>query len=590
MNHTKISAGLKPARIFFAALLLALALAGCTRTPSKPKPAAGEECGAADIGPAATSIPAPPGEKPSNGDWLIYRLDAEPATLNPIVATDLYAENIDNFMREYLLDQDIETEEFKPQLAERWEISEDKLTFTFWLRRDVKWQDGVPFTAQDVVYSFYRLMDPKVDAAPWRTYYTDCDSVTALDDYTVRFHWKKPYFKALELSGRLYIVPKHILDNGADFNSHPFGRHPVFTGPYRFLAWKTGQEIVLERNPDYWGPRPHLDRIIFKVVIDDTVALQLFEQGGLDFIETINPTQWKFQTASPSFLAHANRLYYDYPGFGYIGWNLRRPPFDDRRVRLAMTLALNREAIRKNISYCLSTIVSGSEYIRSPYYDQTILPWPYDPAQAKKLLDQAGWDHFNSEGWREKNGKPLRFEFLYTPGSPIAEQIGTIFKEDLKKIGVDMSLRQLEWAAFMDRVQQWDFDAAYMGWSLDADPDPYQIWHSSGADIKGSSNHVGFKNAEVDRLIELNRREFDKQKRVQYLHQIHRILHQEQPYTFLFSPKHRSVIDQRFHNVKTYPLRPSFKFEEWYVPKELQKYHSEAPPSADFQKPGNQVK
>ena len=577
MKPVKIrTTGFKPvARSVFAALLLALALSACTRTPSNPKTAASEECKVADLGPANSSLPAPPGEKPSDGDWLVYRLEAEPGTLNPLITNDGYAQDVDNnFMEEFLFKRDIETQEFKPQLAERWEVSEDKLEFTFYLRRGVKWHDGAPFTAQDVVYTFQRIMDLKVDAAVARSYYSECESVTALDDYTVRFRWKKPYFKALELSGEMDIVPQHVLNDGTDFNSHPFGRHPIFTGPYRLREWKTGQEIVLERNPDYWGPRPHLDRIVFKIITDNDAALQLFNQGGLDFMNRITPIQWREQTNSPSFLLRANKLYYDYPYFNYIGWNLRRPPFDDRRVRLAMTLTLDRQALLKNIYYCLGTVVSGEAYVQTPYYDQTIKPWPHDPEQAKKLLDEAGWIDHDGDGWRDKDGKPFRFEFLYSTGSQTAEKIATIFKEDLQKIGVDMVIRQLDWAVYLEQVQQWNFDACTMGWSLVPDPDPYQIWHSSGADLKNSSNHVGFKNPEVDRLIELNRREFDKQKRVQYSRQIHRILHQEQPYTFLLAPKWLSVIDKRFHNVKTYPLRPSFKFEEWYVPKELQKYSS----------------
>jgi len=567
------NAGDSLVRPFLLLLLLAIGFLSCTRRPESPAPAGAEPgCGQVDFRPAVNSLPAPAGEKPEDGDWLIYRFEAEPATLNPLIATDNYEQIINSFMQETLLDQDIGTQEFKPKLAERWEVSEDKLTFTFWLRHDVKWHDRVPLTAKDVVYSFQRILDPKVDAAPLRTYYTDCESVTALDDYTVQFRWKKPYFKALEFSGGMYIVPKHILDNGADFNSHPFGRRPIFTGPYRFKEWKTGQEIVIERNPDYWGTQPHLDRIVFKIIIDDTVALQVFKQGGIDFLERLTAIQWKEQTNSPSFLTHAHKLYYDYPYFNYIGWNLRQPPFDDRRVRLAMTLALNREAILKTVHSCMGSVISGNSYVKTPYYDQTIKPWPYDPERAKQLLDQAGWSDHDQDGWRDRDGKPFRFEFLYSSGSTTAEMIATIFKEDLKKIGVDMTIRQLEWAVFLENIQEWKFDACTLAWALDANPDFYQLWDSSQADIKGSSNHVGFKNAEVDKLIELNRREFDKPKRIEYARQVHRILHQEQPYTFLFAPKWLSVMDKRFHNVLTYPLRPCFKFEDWYVPKELQKY------------------
>lgn len=551
---------------------LLFSVLACTRRPEAPTQKDQPACGEIDFRPAVNSLPAPPGEKPADGDWLILRLEGEPGTLNPIILNDVPALQINQFMQEGLLERDIGTLEFKPKLAERWEVSADKLTFTFWLRRGVKWHDGAPFTAHDVVYSFQRIMDPKVDAAVARSYYSQCESVIALDDYTVQFHWRRPYFKALEFSGGIDIVPRHLFADGADFNSHPFGRHPIFTGPYRFQEWKTGQEIVLERNPDYWGERPRLDRIVFKIIIDDTVALQVFKKGGVDFLERLSAVQWNEQTNSPAFLAKAHKLYYDYPFFSYIGWNLRRPPFDDRRVRLAMTLALNREAILKTVYGCMGTVISGSAYFKTPYYDESIRPWPYAPDQARRLLDEAGWVDHDQDGWRDRDGKPFRFEFLYSSGSSTAEMIATIFKEDLKKLGVDMTIRQLEWAVFLQQIQNWDFDACTLGWALEADPDFYQIWDSSQAEIKGSSNHVGFKHPEVDRLIELNRREFDRQKRIEYARRIHRLLHEEQPYTFLFAPKWLSVINNRFHNVITYPLRPCFKFEEWYVPVELQKY------------------
>ena len=140
-----------------------------------------------------------------------------------------------------LLDMDLATQELIPLMAEKWEVSDDKLTFTFHLRHDVKWHDGKPFTADDVIYSFNKVMDPKVDAAPLRIYYIDCAEAKKIDDYTVRFRWKQPYFKALEELGGLPIVPKHIMDDGTDFNKHPYGRNPIGTGAYKFVKWETGK-------------------------------------------------------------------------------------------------------------------------------------------------------------------------------------------------------------------------------------------------------------------------------------------------------------------------------------------------------------
>jgi len=510
-------------------------------------------------------------QEPAFGDWLVRRLSAEPATLNPITATDVYSEMVFSLVMETLLEMDLATQELVPLLAERYEISPDKLVFTFYLRKNVFWQDGKPFNADDVIYSFERIMDPKVDSAHLRVYYLDCVEAKKLDDYTVRFRWRVPYFKSLEMLGGLPIVPKHILDDGTDFNAHPFGRALIGTGPYQMVSWETGKRIELVRNKDYWGKPGYFERIIFKIITDDNVSLQVFNQGGIDLVG-LTPIQWLKQTNYSGFLKRANKIAYDYPQFGYIGWNLRRPPFDDKKVRKAMTMLLNRDAILKNIYFCLGKVVSGPVYINTPYYDHSIQPLAYDPAQAKQLLTEAGWIDQNQDGIREKQGKDFRFELLIPAGNENAEKLATIFKEDLKKAGIEMSIRMLEWSVFLKNLNEWKFDACMLGWAMDANTDLYQIWHSSLADIKASSNHIGYKNPEVDRLIEQARKEFDKEKRVQMYHQIHRIIAEDQPYTFLFTNKALIAIDKRIKNVIPYPIRPSFKFTDWFVPIELQKY------------------
>ena len=569
-------------------LLTVMALCACKPKPQAQTTGPGEnpknprESSACPANPefpgAVTKIPAAPDEKPVPGDWLVRRLPDEPPTLNPILVTDVPATIVNYLIMETMLDMDLATGDLTPMLAESYEISPDKLEFTFHLRKDVKWHDGKPFNADDVIYSFQRTMDPKVDSASLRIYFVDCTEAKKIDDYTVRFRWKQPYFKALESLGQnLYLVPKHILNDGTDFNKHPFGRKPVGTGPYKLVSWETGKRMELVKNKDYWGKPGNLDRIIFKMITDENVALQVFNQGELDTVG-LTPTQWLKQTNNPQFLQRATKLYYDYPQFMYIGWNLRRPPFDDRKVRTAMTLMLDRDTILKNIFFCLGKVVSGPDDINSPYYDQSIKPLPYDPEKAKKLLDEAGWADHNGDGIRDKDGKDFKFELLIPAGSQDYEKIATIYKEDLeKKAGIKMEIRKLDWATFLKNIQEWSFDASMLGWALDPNPDHYQLWHSSVADVKGSSNHVGYKNPGVDKLIEQARAEFDKQKRISIHHQIHRILAEDQPYTFLFNHKELAAMDKRFRNVIPYPIRPTFRFVEWFTPEPLQKFKEDQP-------------
>ncbi|HBZ55879.1 MAG TPA: peptide-binding protein, partial [Syntrophobacteraceae bacterium] len=327
---------------------------------------------------------------PDDGDWLVAHLSAEPATLNPITATDAYASQINQYIYESLLKRDERTTRLVPELAESWDVAEDHLTYTFHLKKDVAWQDGVPFTARDVVFSYQRIQDPKVDAAHQRNYYRDIDQLEMLDDYTVRFRYRVPYYRALEVCGEMPIVPAHLFAEGDDFNLHPIGRQPLGTGPYRLIKWDTGEQIVLERDDRYWGIKPHLRRIVFKVVTDSTVALEVLKQHGLD-VMSLRPIQWSMQTRGKRFQQDFQKLKYYLPSYNFIGWNLRRPLFQDRRVRQAMTMLVNREPILKKILFGLGTVVSGPFYVNSPDYNQAIKPYPYDPKRALELLNEAGW-------------------------------------------------------------------------------------------------------------------------------------------------------------------------------------------------------
>ena len=518
----------------------------------------------------APSWAASQGDVPVQGDWLVDQLSAEPSTLNPIVATDAYSASIDSYIYESLLKRNEKTLELEPVLAERWEISEDHLTYTFYLKKNVFWQDGKPFTARDVQFSFDRIRDPKVDAAHLRNYYRDIKELDVLDDYTVRFRYRVPYFLALEFCGGIPIVPAHVFKEGDDFNQHPTGRSPIGTGPYRFLEWRTGEEVVLVRNENYWGEQPYLNRIVFKVISDATVALQVLKQGGLDTMG-LTPIQWVKQTENKRFEENYRKFKYYQPRYTYIGWNMRKPLFSDRRVRQAMTMLVDRDMILKKILFGLGTVVTGPFYINSPEYNTDVKPYPYDPQAAVALLKSAGWEDRNGDGILEKDGVPFQFEFLIASASKFAEQLATILQENLKQVGIRMTIRKLEWAVFIQKIDEHNFDACTLAWSMGWESDPYQIWHSSQAD-KGS-NFVGFSNAEADRIIDAARQEFDKDKRNELYHRFHEIVHEEQPYTFLFTLESLETVSDRFRNVNLYPM--GLVPREWWVPRALQKYTSQ---------------
>ena len=464
-----------------------------------------------------------------------------------------------------------------PCLAVSYEIAPDQLTYTFHLRHGVKFHDGTPFTAEDVKYSYDRLMDPKVDAADKRTYFDNIKSCTILDPFTVQFVAKERYFKTLEaLGGTLVIVPKHAFDHGdPDFNKNDFARNPIGTGPYKFVRWKTGSEIVLERNDDYWDtahPR-YPKRLVFQIIQEPFIAAQLLKKGEIDVFDNVSPVIWKFELSHSSILQRDRKLVYPYPAYNYLAFNLRNPLFADIRVRHAVDLLIPRDAILSQIylnEYAVLT--SGFDPIGSRNYNHKVPPTPFDPAQAQQLLTDAGWKNDHGDGILYKNGQPLTFTLLYRAGNPNEQKIVELIQESLTKAGVDLKLERLEFAQWIERVDDWKFEATIGGWALDINGDPSQIWSSDQADLKKSSNFIGYKSAAADKLIAAGKLEYDDEKRALIYQQLHQLIHDDYPCCFLVDPKYIALVSNRFQNVKTFAPRPCFDITQWWVPADQQKY------------------
>jgi peptide/nickel transport system substrate-binding protein len=397
-----------------------------------------------------------------------------------------------------------------------------------------------------------------------------------LDPYTVRFTASEKYFKTLEELGSLAIVPKHAFAQGnPDFNKNDFQRHPIGTGPYKFVRWDSGSQIVLDRNDDYWDtahPR-YPSRIIYQIIQEPYIAAQLVKKGEIDVFDAVSPLIWKHSLEGSPAMSRLRQIVYPYPAYQYVGYNLRLPIFSDVRVRHALDLLMPRDDIISKIylgQYAEKT--SGFDVPSAPSYNHDVAPTPYDPAQAAQLLDNAGWKLNPSDGLRYKDGAPLSFTLLYPAGDVNRGKIAELIQESLLRAGVDLKLSSLQFAQLIDRTDDWKFDAVLMGWSLDINGDPYQIWHSSQADIKKSSNFIGYKNPAADQLIEAGRLEYDDDKRNALYRQLHQIIHDDYPVSFLLNPKMIMVISDRYQDVKIFAPRPCFDITLWWVPKDLQKY------------------
>lgn len=510
-----------------------------------------------------------------DGDWLVWAMRVEPKTLNQInVENDIYSRwiTVRNIF-EPLMVYDFDEVKLKPHLAERCEISSDGLEITFHLREDIHFSDGVPITADDVVFTYQTITDPNIDAANLANMYVDVNRVEKVSDRIVKFYMKRPYFKALEVCSfwDIGIYPKHIYQfkDAKQFNQRV--SDPVGSGPYIFERWDVGRQIVLRRNENYWGPKPHIQKVVYRFITNPIAAIQALKAHQVDLVVIHDPGQFADLVADKEFNKEFDCLPYWAPGdpFYYIGWNEDTPFFSDIRVRLAMTLTINREQIASELLKGYGEITTGPYFIKGTQYDSNILPWPYDPEMAKKLLDKAGWIDRNGDGVREKDGVVFSFKFNYAAGDSLYTPLSTFLKDELAKVGVEVIPDPLEWSVLLPKITDRQFEAMVMGWGGDIVEDNYQIFHSSQVGNRGS-NYVGFKNAQADELLEQIRRTLNPAQRDVLCHRLHRLIYEQQPYTFLFARPIFRAVDKRFQNVNIHKL--GLNYLEWYVPKEKQRY------------------
>ncbi len=548
------------------------------------------------------------GAGPVTGDWLLVHMLSDPEQLNPLTSNDAGASSILGYIFQGLLTRDPRTLELKPLLAEsRPVISKDKLTYTFKIRRDATFQDGHPLTGEDVLFSIKALKCPLVNAPFIRVYYASVVDAQLVDDYTIRFITKEPYFLNEDVLGGIDVLPRHFYDPenllkdvtvrelsrgdsrlpdnvrrfANNFNKN-YNRNPMGSGPYKFQSWKTGQEVILVRDQTYWGKgkpgidQPYLDVYRYRVINNLDAALVRLKSGGLDTMN-LQPLQHLRQTKSKRFRKNYQKLLYFSPGFTYIGWNNAHPIFRDKRVRKAMTYLTNRKQLVKTILFGFGQVIDSPIYRFRPEYDETLASYPYDPEKALGLLREAGWKDTDGDGVLDKviDGKstPFRFEIKFNSGNTIRKSVVLTLQDELKRHGISVTVRQLDWTIFLDDVRNHKFDAMVLGWAMSVrDPDSFQVWHSSQAENKGS-NMISYKNARVDKILEEYRREFDPKKRIELYREFQQILHDEQPYTFLFMGKSISAVHRRLRGVEVLPiggLRPL----EWWVPRSSQKYSS----------------
>ncbi len=477
---------------------------------------------------------------PRPGGTLMIRLDQEPPSLDKITDSALAIDwMLEGSVLESMAAPDASRHPdypLKPVLATDWSISPDQLTFTFHIRRNVRWHDGEPFTGKDVVATVRKILDPNVRAMHLRNNFVDLEDIATVpgDDFTVVAHYRKPYFLAFRALATLSIYPAHLLEKAGDLLQSPLHRAPVGTGPFRFAEWKSGERISFVRNEQYWGRKAWLDRVVYRIVLDPAVGFQMLKNGEFGLYLQLQPRQWVRELEAAGLKGKVYRIKFFSPNYNWIGWNEQRPFFSDVRVRRAMNLAIDTEGIRKAFLLGLDRPTTCHFYLDSSACDRSLSPRPYDPKAAAKLLDEAGWVDHDGDGVRDKDGVPFRFTFLMNADSTFLEKLTPYMQQELHKLGVDMDVRKVDWALFTQLVEEHRFDATSLRWgNSDVVQDPYEIWHSSQA--KDGSNFVFFNDPAVDSLIERARATLEDARRNELYRRMGRLIFDDAPYVFLYS-------------------------------------------------------
>ncbi|MCK4463679.1 MAG: peptide-binding protein [Candidatus Omnitrophica bacterium] len=501
------------------------------------------------------------------GDAFVTASIADARTLVPILASDSASGEIVGMVFNGLVKYD-KFIELTGDLAQSWEIKDDGLTIIFHLRKNVKWHDGRPFTAEDVRFTYGKLIDPDVPT-PYSGDFKKVKFFEALNPYTIKITYKEPFSPGLASWG-MAIMPKHILEN-ENLLTSSFSRSPIGTGPYKFKRWKSSERIDLVSNHGYFEHTPYIDRYIYKVIPDPSTMFLELQTENIDSMG-LSPLQYKRLTDTRYFKKSYRKFRYPSFGYTYMAYNLKSELFTDKRVRQAINYAVDKKEIIDGVLLGLGRICTGPFIPESWAYNKNVKPCPFDVNRAKKLLRTAGWADSDGDGWLDKEGEIFEFTLLTNQGNNLRIKTAEIIQRRLKEVGIKVNIRVLEWAVFINEfVDKKRFEAIILGWSLSRDPDCYDIWHSSKT-RPGEFNFISYSNSGVDKLLIEGRRRFDKEKRKEIYHKIHEVLYEEQPYLFLYVPDALPAVHRRFRGIEPAPIGIGYNFIDWYVPKTEQRY------------------
>ncbi|QSQ09556.1 Oligopeptide-binding protein AppA [Koleobacter methoxysyntrophicus] len=502
---------------------------------------------------------------PVNGGNLVIGIDGNVETLNPILATGEGERQISGFIFRGLVKSGEDLRNI-PELAESWEISPDGLEWTFLLKDSARWHDGTPVTSQDVVFTFDRIFDPRLNS-PLRENFQNIASYKAVDDKTVIFELFQPdAFFLNDLT--VGIIPAHIFKE-EDFTVEAYKNLTIGNGPFKIKNWdKTLKTLTLEKNHDYFGKVPYLDEVIFKTFPDSEAQKSAFKAGEIDTVE-ISIDDW------PLYQQMKNVKTYQFPRMYYefIGLNLKKNHFQDFKIRQALIYAINRGKIVGEVLLNKGRTVNSPIPDHSWAFNSNLERYQYNPQKALNLLKEAGWEISEDRILYKETGTGKREKFEFTlivnEENKMRYRVAELIKQDLEQIGIHMKILVKPWDEVLKHIRRRDFEAVFAAWELDTVPDMQFAFHSN--EISGGYNFVSYINQEFDKIVVELRRTTDTKKRQELLLKSQEIINRDLPYIFLYSKDRLLAVRSKFKGVFPNPNGFYWNIEEWWVPEEFQK-------------------
>jgi peptide/nickel transport system substrate-binding protein len=504
---------------------------------------------------------------PQDGGTLLRRLPGDVATLNPVIPTSRYDRLVMNYIYTPLVYLDVDLKPI-PGLAAKWDISSDGLTYTFRLDPKATFSDGRPVLAGDVLFTMKKIVDPATEAAQVAAGFDKLDMARThvVDDHTIVIAFKEAYAPQLAHFNDVLVLPEHVYSRG-DFKS-AFNFTAVGSGPYRLVRHVPDKEIVLQRREDYWAKKPYITTVVFKPINDDNTAWNAAKRGDID--ETIITSDvWVMNSSRPELQKYLDFRRFYYLAYNTVAWNNRGPVLSDPRVRHALAMCIDLKSVINNLYHGTARAMNGPFTPDEWAYNPTVPVIEFDPQGAQRILNSIGWLDTDHDGVLDKGHKPLVIDMMITSGNVTSLPFAQLFQAELKKIGVVMNLTQMDSTAMIQRILAGNYDASYLAWDLDPDPDPYGLLHSSQWPPHGQ-NVVFYKNPEVDALIEQGRKEFNQSKRTDIYHKLHELVAADQPYTWTVQVSVKWAINKRVRGVresKGFGLYLWYPGEfDWWIP------------------------